>query len=147
MEERQVVELSKATWEKIDELSKKGNLLIENEKYEDALFCFLNALKLIPTPATEWPAGMWLYASIGDAYFLMDNYSEAYESFQFAVLSPDGLGNPFIHLRLGQCAFNLRNYNRAADELIRAYMGAGQEIFETEEDKYLEFLATRAILD
>ena len=31
----------------------------------------------------------------------------------------------------------------AADELARAYMGAGTEIFENDDPKYLEFLKTK----
>ena len=57
---------------------------------------------------------------------------------------PDAIGNPFIHLRLGQCQFELGNPDRSADELMRAYMGGGPEIFGNDDPKYLEFLSTRA---
>jgi hypothetical protein len=57
---------------------------------------------------------------------------------------PEAIGNPFIHLRLGQTQFELGNKDRAADELMRAYMGAGAEIFAEEAPKYLEFLGTVA---
>ena len=36
------------------------------------------------------------------------------------------LGNGFIHLRLGQTLFELKQPDRAADELARAYMADGQ---------------------
>jgi hypothetical protein len=52
------------------------------------------------------------------------------------------IGNPFLHLRLGQCQFELGNFDRAADELTRAHVGAGAEIFEGA-DKYFTFLKTR----
>jgi hypothetical protein len=55
---------------------------------------------------------------------------------------PGAIGNPFLHLRLGQCQFELGNLDRAGDELARAYMGAGNEIFVGAE-KYFEFLKTR----
>jgi hypothetical protein len=57
---------------------------------------------------------------------------------------PGGLGNPFLHLRFGQILFESGDHDLAADELIRAYMGAGDEIFENEDPKYLNFLKTRA---
>lgn len=60
---------------------------------------------------------------------------------------PDALGNPFLHLRLGQAQLNLGNEDRAADELMRAYMGGGPEVFEIEDGRYLAFLKTRAIID
>lgn len=59
-----------------------------------------------------------------------------------AVRCPDGLGNLFIHLRLGECAFELGQISRAEDELTRAYMGAGREIFADEDPKYFKHLQT-----
>lgn len=59
-----------------------------------------------------------------------------------AMQCPAAIGNPFLHLRLGQCQFELGNLDRAADELARAYMGAGADIFEGA-DKYFAFLKTR----
>jgi hypothetical protein len=43
----------------------------------------------------------------------------------------------FIHLRLGEIAFESGDRRRAADELARAYMGGGREAFATEDPKYL----------
>ena len=48
------------------------------------------------------------------------------------------------HLRLGQVNFELSNLDIAADELIRAYMGDGETVFEQEYPKYFSFLRTRA---
>jgi hypothetical protein len=56
---------------------------------------------------------------------------------------PDALGNPFLHLRLGQCRFELGDLDRAADELARAYMADGEDVFDGEDPKYLAFLKTR----
>ena len=61
---------------------------------------------------------------------------------QDAVMCPKGLGNPFIHLRLGQCQFERGNLERAADELMRAYMWSGADIFAKEDPGYLLFLGT-----
>lgn len=51
--------------------------------------------------------------------------------------------NPFLHLRLGQAQLELKNEVRAAEELCRAYMGAGKEIFAKEDPKYFDFLKTK----
>jgi hypothetical protein len=56
---------------------------------------------------------------------------------------PDAIGNPFLHLRLGQCQLELGNESRAADELARAFMGAGIEMFLSQDPKYLTFLKSR----
>jgi hypothetical protein len=53
------------------------------------------------------------------------------------------IGNPFLHLRLGQVQFELGNHARAADELSRSYMGAGSEIFAKDDEKYFNFLKTK----
>lgn len=65
------------------------------------------------------------------------------ETLSFAMRCPDAMGNPFLHLRLGQCQFELAALDRAADELARAYMGGGPELFSQEDPKYLAFLKTR----
>src|SRR5262249_9180277 len=61
-----------------------------------------------------------------------------------AMHCPGAIGNPFLHLRLGQCQFELGALDRAADELMRAYMGAGADIFKDQDPKYLKFLQSRA---
>jgi len=43
---------------------------------------------------------------------------------------PGAIGNPFIHFRHGQCQFELGDLERAADELMRAYLGTGRKIFD-----------------
>lgn len=59
---------------------------------------------------------------------------------------PGGVGNPFLHLRLGEIALELGDEARAADELIRAYAVGGPEAFQSEDPKYLRFLASKAVL-
>ncbi|MFJ8473288.1 hypothetical protein [Kitasatospora sp. NPDC094011] len=60
---------------------------------------------------------------------------------------PDGLGNPYVHLRLGQTTFELGDHDRAADELIRAHLGGGPELFREDDPTYRGFLRSRADLD
>jgi hypothetical protein len=54
--------------------------------------------------------------------------------------------NPLIHLRLGQLYHEGGKLEKAADELARAYMGAGGDIFIREDPKYFEFLKTKIII-
>lgn len=56
---------------------------------------------------------------------------------------PGAIGNPFVHLRLGQCQFEIGNLERAAVELTRAYALKGDEMFSGEDPKYLAFLKTK----
>ena len=66
------------------------------------------------------------------------------EALQYAMTCPGAVGNPFLHLRYGQVFLDLGEADHAAEELMRAYMGEGKEIFASEDSRYLDFLKTRA---
>jgi len=91
-----------------------------------------------------WEASTWILAAIADACFLMGKRKSARQALEYAMTCPGAIGNPFLHLRLGQVLFDADEKDAAADELIRAYMGAGAEIFEKDDPKYFEFLKTKA---
>ena len=127
----------------VESLSTLGDALAEKRLYIEAIAEYNKAWKLIPEPKNAWEASTWLLAAIGDACFLSTYFTSGSEALAYAVTCPGGLGNPFIHLRLGQCQFELGNLDTAADELCRAYMGAGSDIFTGSNPKYFEFLKTR----
>ena len=52
-------------------------------------------------------------------------------------------GNPFYYLRLGQSQYEIKNYKRAAEELIRDCTLTGMELLKDEDLKYFEFLKTQ----
>jgi hypothetical protein len=85
-------------------------------------------------------------AAIGDAAFLGGYRTTALEALQDAMICPGAIGNPFLHLRLGEVLYDMGELDAAANELIRAYMWDGEEIFAAEDPRYLAFLRTRAIL-
>lgn len=140
-------ELGDKTHAEITRLTDQGQALFDEGKLDEARGLFMQAWLLIPEPQSEWEATTWLAAAIGDIDFLKGRYADARQTLQFAMLCPGGLGNPFLHLRLGQSQYELGELDRAADELMRAYMGAGEDIFAAEDPKYRAFLATRATLD
>lgn len=140
-------ELDDRTYAEITLLTDQGQALFHEGKLDEARELFMQAWTLIPEPQSEWEATTWLAAAIGDIDFLKGRYADARQTLQFAMLCPGGLGNPFLHLRLGQSQYELGELDRAADELMRAYMGAGEDIFAAEDPKYRAFLATRAKLD
>jgi hypothetical protein len=59
---------------------------------------------------------------------------------------PGAIGNPLIHLRLGQVQYELENFAKSKDELMRAYMCQGIEIFDGEDEKYFNFLKKETVL-
>lgn len=137
-----MAELSDEAHERIQDLCKQGDVLADADQYPAALQLYWAAWDLLPEPQTDWEAAIWILAAIGDANFLGGDYAAGRDNLSLAMHCPDAVGNPFLHLRLGQCQFELGDLDRAADELTRAYMGAGAEIFERE-DKYFAFLKTR----
>lgn len=140
-------ELPDATYRHIKDLCAEGDALANRHAFREAVEIYQEALQLVPEPKEEWQASTWILAAIGDALFLWGEYDYALRALQDAMICPGGLGNPFLHLRLGQAQFELGEHDRAADELMRAYMGAGEEIFSTENPKYRAFLAARAVID
>ena len=135
-------ELDGIVHERIQALCAEGDTLVKKAKYSTALQKYWAAWDLLPEPKTDWKAATWILAAIGDANFLGGDFVAGQDNLAKAMHCPDAIGNPFLHLRFGQCQFELGNLDRAADELVRAYMGAGDEIFKGA-DKYFAFIKTR----
>jgi len=139
-----MAELPEQVHAEIERLSKAGDEHAGAGRYADALASYWAAWDLLPEPKVEWEAATWILAAIGDANFLGGDYAAGRDNLANAMRCPGAIGNPFLHLRLGQCQFEAGDRDRAADELMRAYMGAGDEIFKDQDPKYLAFLQTRA---
>lgn len=101
---------------------------------------------LLPEPKNHWDASTWILAAISDACFLAGYRTSAREALDYVMTCPGAVGNPFLHLRRGQVLFDLKEFDAAADELIRAYAGAGKEIYFREDEKHLDFLKARAVI-
>jgi|SRR5208282_4236610 len=140
MKKRGKEELDDKLYQQLVKVTEEGNQFYDAGDYQKALAKFEQGLAILPPPIEKWEASTWCLASIGDALFLLGRYEEAHQHLSHAVVCPGGLGNSFIHLRLGQVQFELGNIDRAKDELARAYMGGGSEIFAAENPKYLTFL-------
>jgi tetratricopeptide (TPR) repeat protein len=137
-------ELPDELYEKITALSEEGNELSDRGDQEGAIERFETAYDLLPDPREKWDAAMWLVASIGDCLFLKGDFKRAGQYFREAQKLPDGLENPFIFYRLGQCLLELGDEAESVDALISAYMLAGEEIFSKGDPKYFEFLKEHA---
>lgn len=128
----------------VEELCAAGDAEAKLRDFTRALVSYWAAWDLLPEPKVEWEAATWVLGAIGDANFLAGDYVAGRDNLTNAMRCPGAIGNPFLHLRLGQCQFELGASDRAADELTRAYMGAGADIFANEDPKYIRFLQVRA---
>ncbi|MGK5060305.1 tetratricopeptide repeat protein [Janthinobacterium sp. LB2P49] len=121
----------------VDLLSEMGNDLADQGEFSQAAERWTQALDLLPPPQADWDAYTWLKASIGDALYQLANFCAAREALFDAVNGPDGQVNPFVHYRLGQTEVALKNEEAGIEELLKAYMLDGEEIFNEEEDGHI----------
>lgn len=135
-------ELSDEVLLKIDELSENGNECMDEEDFDGAVDAWEEALALIPEPQNHYVQSVWLNASIGDAYFLQDDFRTALDHFLASKsnVEENVYSNPFIMLRLGECFFELADKEKAKEFLLRAYLLEPEEIFDGEDEKYFTFL-------
>lgn len=136
-------ELDDSTCAQIRVLCDRGDRLVDDGHLARALEVFWSAWDLLPEPRTAWEAATWILSAIGDVNFQQRDFGAGRDNLAVAMHCPDAIGNPFLHLRLGQCQFELGNLEWAADELARARVLGGPELFEAEDPKYLEFIMSK----
>lgn len=136
-------ELPSSVHADIKKICADGDALAERRLYEEAITTYNRAWSLVPAPQTDWEASTWVLAAIGDACFLGGFFTSGTEALEYAMHCPGGHGNPFLHLRLGQCALERGQDAVASDHLARAYMLEGKEIFALDDPKYFAFLQTK----
>jgi len=127
----------------VKEICDEGDVLIEMGELQQAFQNFSEALSLVPEPKEEYRVTAGILAGLGDVYFHAKSFVQGKEVLGDAMHCTGAIGSPFLHLRLGQCQLELGDLDRAADELARAYMGAGAELFSQEDPRYFDFLKTR----
>lgn len=137
------LELSPEVHAQIVELSALGDALAEVGNWEDAISKYNGAWEIIPEPKSDWEASTWVLAAIADACFFAGYFQSGLDALRYAMVCPGGSGNPFLHLRLGQCALEKNHADEATEHLARAYMLEGRKILETDDSKYFEFLKSR----
>lgn len=133
-------DLSSRVHDQIVALSSEGDALADDGRFVEAVVKFNDAWQLIPEPKNSWEASTWLLAAIADACFLDGRFKSGRDAVGYALHCPNGFGNPFIHLRLGQCELELGNVEAAAEHLTRAYALEGKDIFARDDPKYFEFV-------
>jgi len=133
-------ELDESLHEQIKGYCASGDTAALGEKFDEAIKQYEAAWTLLPSPKMQWQASVWILAALGDACFLSGQFERGKDTFQEAMHGPSALGNPFLHLRLGQCQLELGFDILAGDELTRAYMAEGTDIFRGEDPKYFKLI-------
>ena len=137
--------MTEEVFAKIHSFCVAGHQFAQRNHHDAAINKFLDAEALLPQPEIQWHAAAWIYTALGEAHFALletdeAHLKEAHRQFNNAMWCPGALGDPFIHLRLGQLQVGLGNMNRAIDDLVRAYTGGGREIFKNEDPAFIEMV-------
>jgi tetratricopeptide (TPR) repeat protein len=127
---------------KINHLCDKGDAYFDELNLAEAIKTYKAALDLLPEPFIEWEISTYLTVGIADAFFYLQDFAEVASFMELALLTPEGLENPLVHLRLGQACLELNETDRARKYLQRAFDMEGEEIFQDDDPKYLAFLRT-----
>lgn len=109
-------------------------------EYTKAIGILKEALSLIDNPIYESKYAFPLFANIGENFFLQNKLEDSLEHFGYAIKSRGGLGEPAIHLRIGQIRYEFGQMEKAKDELMRAYMGGGTLLFDGIDSKYFDLI-------
>jgi tetratricopeptide (TPR) repeat protein len=65
---------------------------------------------------------------MADSYFNLGNHQQTNNNYEQALKCPDGLGNGYVWLGLGETYYELENMDKAIDAFMSAYMLEGEEI-------------------
>ena len=134
--------LDKEIEQSVRELCAEGYSAYDNGDTKTALRQFYRAWTLLPKPQSQWEAAGWVLTAIGDTYFAQRNWSSGIEALRSATHCPGARGNPFIHLRLGQCLYESGELDLARNEFLRVKDHGGGELLTKEDNKYRELLET-----
>lgn len=137
-----VPELTPEITHQIERLRKEGEHAMHRQQPDLALVHYHQAWALLPEPAEQWPAALFVLTAIAEAHFQLKNYNTACTCFSQARTLPKGEGNPYVHLRLGQCLFEQNRHQSALEQLALAYLGDHGKVFRGEDEKYLAFVRT-----
>ncbi len=125
----------------IEELCDLGVDLADAGSFVKALEAYEAAWELLPEPPHEQDEAAWILGNIGYTKFLQGHYLAGRDDLARALTFPGGVDNAFLHLRLGQCHFELGDLGLAAVHLGFAHAIEDEAVFADEDPKY------RALLD
>ena len=134
------MELSDELYDQIVSKLEQGDQYAEAGEYNKAIEKYESALNLVPLQKENWEVSLHIYTAMADSYFNLGNYQQANNNYEQALKCPDGLGNGYVWLGLGETYYELENMDKAKDALMSAYILEGKEIFEDEDDKYFSLI-------
>jgi hypothetical protein len=135
-DEHKVARLPAKTFAEVKAKAEDGERRMAAGDFRAAFDLFVGALDLLPDPREQWNAAGWLLVALGENAIRASSFQAAEGPLTDAMWCPGTIGNPWVHLRCGQMRFELGEMDKAGDELSRAYVGGGREVFEGQDPKY-----------
>ena len=133
--------LDKTLSQQIRQLCQQGYERYDQGDYKAALRAFYRAWTQLPKPQTDYLEAGWVLAALGDTYFIKGDYPLGEEALRSALHCPDTNGNPFVHLRLGQCLYELDQQTQAKQQFCLALHHGGESLLSKTEQKYQQCAA------
>ncbi len=128
--------LDQAIRKKVLDFCEQGYILFDDRDYKAAIRQFYMAWNELPKPQTNWEESGWVLTALGDAYVAKGDFTQAQNALTSALHCPKAKGNPTIHLRLGQCLYELGDVSGATEQFIQVLEYGGQDMLMREEEKY-----------
>lgn len=134
--------ISQDMFVQIDQICEAGSEWFDEREYKKAISTWERAFDLIPAPKSSFSQDYWLHSSIGDAFFLLQDFEKATAHLLAAKSNTkeNGYADSLLVLRLGQSCFETGDTVKAKEYLLRAYLLGGRERFDQEDKKYIDFL-------
>jgi tetratricopeptide (TPR) repeat protein len=112
--------LKNAVRDQIAELQRQADKLQRKNKFRESVDMLVEALALIPSPATDYDEYQWLWFSIADAYTSMASFEDALAAYEKLAEARGVLELPMYHIDCAKC---LRTLGRS-DESLDAFCEA-----------------------
>ena len=122
----------------IESILEKADKQLDYSSYKKAETLYRKALEMLPAPQVEQEQYLEIMAAIGDTLIWQNRLREATKFFTKTMNHPGAEENGYLHLRLGQLAYERKELEVATVELKRALELGGDELFADEyRDYYL----------
>ncbi|NQZ56403.1 MAG: hypothetical protein HRT88_02880 [Lentisphaeraceae bacterium] len=142
MPEEEYNEFLDRDYDKFNQFYDEANDFFVKGKLDDALYIFAAALELIPEPKNEWEESIDVLAGIADVWFVKKDYQVCVDALNDALQCPDADQIAYLHFRLGQAYYELKDIPNATEAFYKAHL-LDEDIFEEESDIYFNLLIDR----
>ncbi len=89
------MQLSNSIYDELHGLAEQGNIAIDEGRFNEAISLWSQALELLPKPINKWHAAFWLYASIAEGYYQLEQFDKSMAHLVLAQACPEGKNNPY----------------------------------------------------